>query len=413
MISLATALYASTCPPEGWEKADGNGGWTPAVWPPTASTYCISPYGWQGTEETNHCAGGTNALDGCCEFIGGSERLRCEPCTVPPAPTVCTGNAAIDEVLWRSELWCKIGLSDANSVYTWEGFCEAVRHFNEIDGDRVLNLGEGAGSPAAARDTGLANVAALLAQCMWESGGDQPFSSCDENDYRGWVDSACTQRGGKERYDALTDQPWACTVPRPGTEVDKTMRMKAVTAVLANPPLECVPGTVTEGCCWWGRGAIQTTGPNNYGLLQDEIVSQIPALAGVDLCKNPEAMCCDGRAECGGIEHREMRWLGAIFYWYRRRRHSPRPIAPARPPSITTSAAARAGRTTCRATVGRSRRVASTSRFGGSSTAASIAPPRSSTAPTSRRGRVASSTTASGGRVPTARKSASTTSTSS
>ena len=85
MISLATALYASTCPPEGWEKADGNGGWTPAVWPPTASTYCISPYGWQGTEETNHCAGGTNALDDCCEFIGGSERLRCEPCTVPPA----------------------------------------------------------------------------------------------------------------------------------------------------------------------------------------------------------------------------------------------------------------------------------------------------------------------------------------
>ena len=42
MISLATALYASTCPPEGWEKADGNGGWTPAVWPPTASTYFIS-----------------------------------------------------------------------------------------------------------------------------------------------------------------------------------------------------------------------------------------------------------------------------------------------------------------------------------------------------------------------------------
>ena len=78
----------------------------------------------------------------------------------------------------------------------------------------MLFLAKGAGSAAVVRDTGLANIAALLAQCMWESGGDQPFSSCDENDYRGWPDSACSQRGGKEPYAGLTDQPWACTVPR-------------------------------------------------------------------------------------------------------------------------------------------------------------------------------------------------------
>lgn len=72
-------------------------------------------------------------------------------------------------------------------------------------------------------------------------------------------------------------------------------------------PMECTPGTVTSGCCWWGRGAIQTTGPNNYGLLNQEIISQIDSLVekNVDICSNPEAMC----------QHPETKWLGAIFYW--------------------------------------------------------------------------------------------------
>lgn len=72
-------------------------------------------------------------------------------------------------------------------------------------------------------------------------------------------------------------------------------------------PMECVPGTVTEGCCWWGRGAIQTTGPNNYGLLNREVIQKIPSLQekNVDICTNPEAMC----------QHQETKWIGAIFYW--------------------------------------------------------------------------------------------------
>jgi len=149
---------------------------------------------------------------------------------------------------------------------------------------------------------GLANIAALLAQSMWESGGDAPFSACDENNYVNRADAACTQRSDGSLYASLNDKEWAC-------EVDPQMTMIAETAAswVTLGPMKCTPGTVTEGCCWWGRGAIQTTGPNNYGLLNREVVQKISSLTAknVDLCSNPEAMC----------QHPETKWLGAIFYW--------------------------------------------------------------------------------------------------
>ena len=69
--------------------------------------------------------------------------------------------------------------------------------------------------------------------------------------------------------------------------------------------MQCAPDTVTESCCWWGRGAIQTTGPNNYGLLQRDVISRLPHHDGVDLCTNPEAIC----------QYDDIKYLGAIFYW--------------------------------------------------------------------------------------------------
>lgn len=84
------------------------------------------------------------------------------------------------------------------------------------------------------------------------------------------------------------------------------MSMTAETFASWTPgPMKCTPGTVTEGCCWWGRGAIQTTGPNNYGNLQKEVFSKVPELQHIDLCSNPEAIC----------QNDETKWLGAIFYW--------------------------------------------------------------------------------------------------
>ena len=140
------------------------------------------------------------------------------------------------QVLARSEIWCKIGLHTLNTAYTWEGFCQAMRRathmvhshavrlplgalltwctmcvaqamrsFNELPdpesgSPRKFHLGEG---DAAA---GLSNIAALLAQCMWESGAEAPFSACDENNYRKWPDAACTQRSDKAKYHELDDQ---------------------------------------------------------------------------------------------------------------------------------------------------------------------------------------------------------------
>jgi len=96
---------------------------------------------------------------------------------------------------------------------------------------------------------------------MWESGGDSPFTACDENNYTKSPTAACSQRGENALYADDNDKIYACPV-------DLNMKMTAVTyADFTDGPMKCAPGTVTEGCCWWGRGAIQTTGPNNYGYL--------------------------------------------------------------------------------------------------------------------------------------------------
>ena len=209
-----------------------------------------------------------------------------------PPPEKCTNIPKIDAILQASDIGCKIGLTNRNHLYSWRGFCDAMVAYNEGSGKKLF-LGNSTAQ-------GLVNIASLLAQCMWETGGVVPFSTCDESNYRGWKTASCTQRSDGARYDALNEQPWAC-------KVDKQMRMTAVTYVssYAKGPLKCEPGTVTEGCCWWGRGAIQTTGPNNYGLLQREVISKIPALSSIDLCTNPEAVC----------ENEQTKYLGAFFFW--------------------------------------------------------------------------------------------------
>jgi len=91
------------------------------------------------------------------------------------------------------DLGCTIGLTKLNPTYTWAGFCKAVRDYNSI-GDRKLYLGEGDCKK------GLSNIAALLAQAMWESGGDAPWSACDENNYTRKATAPCTQRDDGSLY---------------------------------------------------------------------------------------------------------------------------------------------------------------------------------------------------------------------
>jgi len=68
---------------------------------------------------------------------------------------------------------------------------------------------------------------------MWESGGDAPFTACDENNYKRTATASCTQRGDGARYDGLNEKSWACPV-------DKGMSMTAETwATWAPGPLKC------------------------------------------------------------------------------------------------------------------------------------------------------------------------------
>lgn len=205
----------------------------------------------------------------------------------------CTGNAELDSLLERSGI-AKISKISSSSVYTWDGFCRAVR----MMGDIGLPLELGGTGDDGGLAVGAANIASLLAQTMWESGGEAPFSACDENNYSGKPDAACTQRYDGQRYDSLVSST-SCAV-------DPNMQMRAETHASWTPgPMECIPGTLTEGCCWWGRGAIQTTGPHNYAQLQRDVLSKVPQFEQVDLCTNPEAIC----------QVDELKWLGALYYW--------------------------------------------------------------------------------------------------
>jgi predicted chitinase len=72
--------------------------------------------------------------------------------------------------------------------------------------------------------------------------------------------------------------------------------------------------TDVEGCCWWGRGVIQTTGICNFGKLnyymgkrgKDEGRSVL--YPDIDFCKNPEAICETDSPK-------PLKWIAGFFYW--------------------------------------------------------------------------------------------------
>jgi len=72
--------------------------------------------------------------------------------------------------------------------------------------------------------------------------------------------------------------------------------------------------TDVEGCCWWGRGVIQTTGVCHYGKLNyylgkhaadDGRDSRYP---NIDFCKDPGIIC-------SSKQHKELKWIAGMFYW--------------------------------------------------------------------------------------------------
>lgn len=80
-----------------------------------------------------------------------------------------------------------------------------------------------------------------------------------------------------------------------------------------------------EGCVWWGRGVIQTTGRYNFGLLNHYLGRShlditdatiranfpIPSellYPDLDFCTNPELVCTSAK-------HPELKWIAGLFYW--------------------------------------------------------------------------------------------------
>lgn len=84
-----------------------------------------------------------------------------------------------------------------------------------------------------------------------------------------------------------------------------------------------------QGCGWWGRGVIQTTGRQNFGTLNhylgrshvnpDNVGKTIdgvlveaapanPLYADLDFCSNPGLIC-------SSEENKEIKWIAGLFYW--------------------------------------------------------------------------------------------------
>jgi len=212
---------------------------------------------------------------------------------------------------------------------------------------------------------GLVNVAAFLAQAMKET---IRYDACDENswdrvgaDLMYPVANACGQLGQsyqdyqcseEERHmecevdpqmtiTAVTNAKW-WGAPGPLQCGPKSLYpqtghwdyMYACNDIWANPPETCdayegqtggkamndaaypnaAGRTDVEGCCWWGRGVIQTSGVCNFGKLNyflgkraadDGRESRYPD---IDFCRDPEAIC-------SSQEHQELKWIAGFFYW--------------------------------------------------------------------------------------------------
>ena len=251
--------------------------------------------------------------------------------------------------------------SEPSSVYRYDGFVAGLKVMTESGvAGKFYYLGDASEN---GYKYGLVNLAAFIGQSMKET---IQYDACDENSWD-MVDSkyplsnACGQLGQKYQEYHCSEEEKHMECP-----VDPNMSTKGVTHAKwygapgplfcgpkseyeftgfwdygyncnnpwADPPEYCedyegqkagrydnsepvanVAGrTDVEGCCWWGRGVIQTTGICNFGKLnyflgaraaEEGRESRYPD---VDFCKDPEVICASQ-------EHQELKWIAGMFYW--------------------------------------------------------------------------------------------------
>jgi len=255
-----------------------------------------------------------------------------------------------------------------SSIYRFDGFFNGLSIMaREGVADTTLYLGD---DNSDGRGThcymyGLVNIAAFLAQAMKET---IRYDACDENSWDRVGDdllyplsNACGQLGQSyqdyhctddERHmecsvdldmtiTAVTNARW-WGAPGPLTCGPKTVYPQTgywdfnfvCDDIWANPPKYCtdyvgqkgggpnntIPypnsagRTDVQGCCWWGRGVIQTSGICNIGKLNYYLgkgaadngrQSRYPT---IDFCKDPEVIC-------SSTEYSELKWIAGFFYW--------------------------------------------------------------------------------------------------
>lgn len=230
-------------------------------------------------------------------------------------------------------------------------------------GGTLLDLGNDSDGQDAYK-VGLVNLAAFLAQSMKET---IKYDACDENSWdlvngsyplsnscgqlgQSYQDYTCSAAEAHMACDVDPDmeivattnakwygapQPLFCRPKR--KETDSTTGYwdysKECNKPWASPPEYCTAyegqkaggvvdstkanrngRTDTEGCCWWGRGVIQTTGVCNFGKL-NYYLGKRAASEGrdspypeINFCKTPDAICASEK-------YPELKWIAGLFYW--------------------------------------------------------------------------------------------------
>ena len=262
-------------------------------------------------------------------------------------------------------------------LYKWRDFARGVAMMHRVGvGEHRLWLGDPTASDEVRTQQALVNLAAFLAQSMKET---IRYDACDENNWdstNGYqISNSCGQLGQDYgNYDcemacprdptmratAVTHATWYgapgpmfCApdselsaaglltadgrtgrwnhghdcYPYPASEADFTPSGPA----WSRPECEVYEGQragawvwdgsggSVEGCCWWGRGVIQTTGRCNFGVLNhflgrthlnpaDHAPPATVLYPDIDFCQDPESICASS-------DHPELKWVAGLFYW--------------------------------------------------------------------------------------------------
>ena len=269
---------------------------------------------------------------------------------ISDAPTIDGEDVTMDYINSKRELIEEFVLVSYNNEnvghpsnsYTFESFIKALQ-IMAIDGfgaDFKFDLWEGNGDRYI---HGLVNLAAFLANSMVEA---IDTDSCDELNWqetsgRYAISNSCGQEGRSYEDETcdMKDDMFSC-------DVRSDMEITAASMSIdprAPPPFQCkkrnnqfdyagywdaTSGTLhtdsaysndlgriyTDGCCWWGRGALMTRGVCNIGKV-NYYLGKLGKDSGRnvlyptnDFCQYPQSIC----------DSDEMRWTIAFFEWAER-----------------------------------------------------------------------------------------------